>query len=79
MFRTMLITLAFIIIGGCSTPMGVPPMGDAYRQQLHAQQVEPGYASPTPVTGLDGKSAAKVHADYLKGESCQSEESDDKK
>jgi hypothetical protein len=78
--RTLIITVAIIVTGGCTTPMGVPPMGDAYRQQLHAQQVEPGYAAPTPVTGLDGKSAAKVHGEYLKGESCQSDDdSGDKK
>jgi hypothetical protein len=71
--------VAIIVTGGCTTPMGAPPMGEAYMQQLHAQQVEPGYAAPTPVTGLDGKSGAKVHADYLKGESCQSEDSDEKK
>jgi hypothetical protein len=45
--------------------MGVAPMGEAYRQQLRAQQVEPGYAAPTPVTGLNGKSAEKVFEGYL--------------
>lgn len=67
--NTLLICTALIAVCGCShQPLGVQePMGEAFRQQLHAQQAEPGYAAPTPVTGLHGRSAEKVFNDYLSG------------
>lgn len=68
MFRTLLLTSILVLItSSCShQTLGVEPMGDAFRQQLYAQQVNPGYAAPTPVTGLDGKTADKIFQGYLK-------------
>jgi len=66
--KTLCICAALVLVSGCShEPLGVKPMGEAFRQQLYAQQVEPGYAAPTPVTGLNGKAAENVFGDYLTG------------
>lgn len=76
MLKIFAISTLLILASGCShEPLDVAPMGDAFRQQLYAQQVEPGYAAPTPVTGLNGKSAVRVHEGYVAGGS----DSDDSK
>lgn len=68
-FKIFALLTLLMVLPGCShQPLGVQePMGEAFRQQLYAQQVEPGYAAPTPVTGLDGKSAENVFNDYSMG------------
>jgi hypothetical protein len=64
-----LTTVILAMTAGCTGPIGgeQPEMGVAFRQQLQWQQVNPGYASPEPVTGLNGELADNLMKEYREG------------
>ncbi|NJB67257.1 hypothetical protein GGQ74_000897 [Desulfobaculum xiamenense] len=69
---TLTILLATIAVAGCETTGSHPGHGVAYRQQLMGQQVTPGYAPATPVTGLDGRQAERTVNGYRTPKSAAS-------
>lgn len=56
----VVLALACPALSGCAERTEASAFGQAYREQLALQQVNPGPAPATPVTGLDGKRAQKV-------------------
>lgn len=56
-------TAAALLLTACKAEQSVT-LGTAFHQQRINQQVNPGYAKQTPVTGLDGKLAEQAGKQY---------------
>lgn len=60
----LLVALGFLAASGCATYNGPDDFGDSVHQFQAAQTLNPGPAGTEPMTGLDGKYAAKAVKNY---------------
>ncbi len=67
MRRILTILLLALAVSGC-TGMELPPMGEAYRQQLASQTLNPDAGGDAPVTGLYGPRAEQVMDGWIAGD-----------